>query len=69
MILVGLGLIAAALMIRPAGPEWGEPGYRPKIRDECRGVWASADVDTPAYVPTVCNADEQREIAGYRPRD
>ncbi len=68
--LIGLGLVSALLIFRPASePEWGEPDYEPKIGNECRAVWASADVDAPAYLATICNADERHEIAGYRPRD
>ncbi|HEX8669990.1 MAG TPA: hypothetical protein VF727_16625 [Allosphingosinicella sp.] len=47
---------------------WGEPGYEPRISDECRAAWAAADVDAHLYIKAICTPEEQHEIAGYRPR-
>lgn len=40
--------------------------YRPKISNERRDVRVSIDVYAQRYVSTVCTAEEEFEIAGYR---
>lgn len=61
-----IGLAVVGSIIAPA-PNWGEPGYRPRISEECRAAWVSMDVDSAALVRSVCTANEQHEIDGYRP--
>jgi hypothetical protein len=67
--LVALGIIGILIIASGGGgggPKWGEPGYRPRISDKCRSVWASINVDADRYVAVVCTPEEQHEIAGYR---
>lgn len=61
-----VGLLVLIGIMNP-GPKWGERGYRPRISDKCRDVWASVNVDKDAYVKAVCTPEEQHEIEGYRP--
>lgn len=69
IVLIVLAVVGGLLLSKNAAPApaWGEPGYQPKIGDECRSVWASINVDAEQYVRTVCSAAEQHEIAGWRP--
>lgn len=60
-----VGVLVLGVVMNP-GPRWGEPGYKPHISDECRAVWASANVNADKYVKTICTPDEQHEIAGYK---
>jgi len=65
-VLAFVGLLIVISIANP-GPKWGETGYKPRISDKCRTVWASMNVDADRYLKAVCTADEQHEIAGYRP--
>lgn len=66
--LIGLLLLAAAMGFGSlVAPKWGETGYKPQLSQKCREVWASVNVDAPRYIAAACTAEEQREIAGYRP--
>ncbi len=68
---VSLSVILGLLMIigiANPGPKWGEPGYKPRISDKCRSVWASINVTAAQYIEVVCTADERHEIEGARPK-
>lgn len=66
--LLAVGLVVLfAIMGSMTAPEWGEPGYRPKISDKCRVAWASGRVDGEEYIRGLCTPEEQYEIKGYRP--